>query len=119
MAFLEFDHELMTGGRTFIPGHYTFKDHLLYIKITLHKWWFRLIGKYKIVDSTKYTIEPYPRKYYTFRLSVHETEFVKSLKWRSIKYEFYPTPIGNGVYIVNLDTNERIDLTEKFNYEDW
>lgn len=117
MAFLEFKNELMTGGR--IPGHYTINDHIFYIKYNIKKWWFKLIGKYKIIDTTKYYIEFRPRKYRRFELTEHETEYVKSLHWNNVKYEFYSTPIGNGVYITNLDTKERINLTKKFNYEGW
>ena len=112
--FKHYRNTVNLGGRRLIPGHWTLADRWAIIKYHFkYRIWYKYIGKYKIVDSTKYMKIPDTT---FFVLTKWQQEKINSLNWKSIHYTIIPTPIGNSVIIKNPITSERIIITD---YNSW
>lgn len=74
--------------------------------------------KWKLVDTTKYAVEPIVPKTYKFVLTEKQQAQVDELydSKGSMDYIFYFTGIGTGFKVKLWKTNEYIDLTD---YDTW
>lgn len=104
-------NEMWIGKRHIIPGHMSIKDWSIYLKHKFDCWWYRHIGKYKLVDTTLGRFIPYTLD--IFVLSEEQTKRIKTLGCK--EYRFIPTGIGNIVKIVDTKDNI-IDITD---YNTW
>ena len=75
--------------------------------------WWKYIGKYKMIDSTKWMKIPKTRY---FILSEKQEKQVKELNWNWVKYIITPGPIGNSILVQNGVKDEIIDITD---YSTW
>lgn len=70
--------------------------------------------KWKLVNTNKYSIEPYPYPYTRFILTPQQMRDVERIykEKGSMDYIFYYTGIGIGFKVKIWKTNEEIDLTD-------
>ena len=94
-----------------IPAHMSLKDWWMYYKHKLNVIWYKYIGKYKIINSTKGRFVPYSQV--VFILSEKQSEQVRTTYCK--EYRFIPTGIGLAFEIVDKNNNI-IDLTD---YDTW
>lgn len=91
-------NETIVGGRRLIPHHLTISDYLFILKHNTKCLWYKYIGKYKIVDSTKYIKKPLEY----FSLSEKEIKEMESYSKENggvFKISFIPNCIAYGVEV--------------------
>jgi hypothetical protein len=103
-------HRFWIGCREFIPGHWSISDWIYAIKRDIQVIWFHYIGKYKILDSTKYIERPNTTY---FILSKKQEDIVKQYNVRY--YQFAFTGIGIDTSIITTD-GSKIDIND---YDTW
>ena len=76
------------------------------------KHWF---NKWKLVDVSRFTVDPYPYPYTRFELTPKQMEEANKIykEKGTIEYTFYPCGgIGWGIKVHDLKTKETFDITD-------